>query len=605
MENKRRTEIKQQSIFDYKSLIKALDDAGVKRIHAYTIWRSVVQKNIKDISEIKDIPKAAYKVINEQFSILNIQLVNSQTSKDGNTTKIIFRLPDFHEIEAVIMRYGDDRVNENTNMSNRNNSSYNNNNNKQEKITPKYKRISICVSSQIGCRMGCMFCATGFMGLRGSLLSGEILQQLYYIRNILKEPVRNVVFMGMGEPLENYDEVIDAIRLMVDPRLFSLSSGHILVSTVGIPSNIINLADDLPGVGLCLSLHAPNQSLRERIIPIARLYKVSDLMRSLDIFIFKTIINKCYRNLLDDRNKDLIKDNMNYDDILISNKLLYGHKMIIIEYTMLKDVNDSEEHAIELANLLKYTPISKNIFEELIDNRDDSVKMNINKKPFNNYMTDNRIINKNLKNQIASTIFKELSKDFKRTNFAIVNLIPYNKTNTSTRFSTPSKETITKFAKALIDLNIFVTVRRKMGDGIFGACGQLALKQVKNYNIEDVNQQLGGVSDDENNSDEDFIDDELFMNSSEVEDSEFEAIEKPVNNSDNSARTVNMRTNSLFTIQTKFNNNFKISNIFSVIFSSYYNICKSFILNNKTSILLFIGSGFYIHYFLRKNKRPF
>ncbi|KAK9173177.1 Ribosomal RNA large subunit methyltransferase RlmN/Cfr with Radical SAM domain [Cryptosporidium meleagridis] len=602
MENKRRTDIKKHSIFDYKSLTKALDNAGIKRIHAYTIWRNIVQKDVKDMSEIKDIPKAAFKIINEQFSILNIQLINSQTSKDGNTTKIIFRLQDSHEIEAVIMRYGDDQVNENTNTHNSNNN--NNDSIKQEiNTSSKYKRISICVSSQIGCRMGCMFCATGSMGLRGSLLSGEILQQLYYIKNVLKEPVRNVVFMGMGEPLENYDEVIDSIRLMIDPRVFSLSSGHILVSTVGIPSNIISLADDLPGIGLCLSLHAPNQSLRERIIPIARLYKISDLMRSLDIFIFKTIINKCYKNLIDDRNKDHIKDNMNYNDILISNKLLYGHKMIIIEYTMLKDVNDSEDHAIELANLLKNTPISKNIIEEIMDSRDDSVKMNIN-----HCISDNKIINKNFKSHIASTIFKELSKDFDRTNFAIVNLIPYNKTNTSTRFSTPSKEVITKFAKVLIDLNIFVTVRRKMGDGIFGACGQLALKQAKNYNIEDVNQQLG-VSDDEDNSDEDFINDELFMNSSEIEDSELEAMTKPVNNNNNnnnnnnSTKTVNLRANSLFTIQKKFDDNFKISNVFSRILLSYYDVCKSFILNNKTSIFLLIGSGIYIHYFFRRNKR--
>ncbi|OII72255.1 uncharacterized protein cubi_01588 [Cryptosporidium ubiquitum] len=597
MENKRRTEIKRHSIFDYKSLTRALDNAGVKRIHAYTIWRNIVQKNIKDVSEIKNIPKAAYKVINEQFSILNIQLINSQTSKDGNTTKIIFRLQDSHEIEAVIMRYGDDQENENTNFCNDNDG--------QEKIvSKKYRRISICVSSQIGCRMGCMFCATGSMGLRGSLLSGEILQQLYYIRNILNEPVRNVVFMGMGEPLENYDEVIDAIRLMIDPRLFSLSSGHILVSTVGIPSNIINLADDLPGVGLCLSLHAPNQTLRERIIPIARLYKISDLIRSLDIFIFKTIINKCHKNLLDNRNKEHIKDNMNYNDILISNKLLYGHKMIIIEYTMLKDINDSENHAVELANLLKNTPISKNIFEELIDNRDDSINININKKTFNNYITDNQIINKNFKNHVANTILKELSKDFKRTNFAIVNLIPYNKTSTSTRFSTPSKETITKFAKTLIDLNIFVTVRRKMGDEIFGACGQLALKHAGNYNIEDINQQLRGISD-EYHSDEDFIDDELLINSSEIEDSELETLTSSINTSDHSqtsSKSVNIKSNSLFSIQTKSNNNFKISNIFSTIFSSYYKLCKSFIVNNKASILLFIGSGFYINYLLRKNR---
>ncbi|KAJ1613237.1 putative transmembrane protein [Cryptosporidium canis] len=598
MENKRRADIKKQSIFDFKSLMTALDDVGVKRIHAYTIWRSVVQKNIEDLSEIHDIPKAAYKVINEKFSILNIQPVNTQTSKDGNTTKIIFRLQDSHEIEAVIMRYGDEQPQEDVDTGH---------GDKENSVPIKYKRISICVSSQIGCRMGCMFCATGFMGLRGSLLSGEILQQLYYIKNVLNEPVRNVVFMGMGEPLENYDEVIDAIKLMVDPRLFSLSYGHILVSTVGIPSNIINLADDLPGVGLCLSLHAPNQALRESIIPVARLYKISDLMRSLDIFVFKTIINKCYRNLLDDRNKHQIKDNMSYDDIMISNKLLYGHKMIIIEYTLLEGVNDSESHAVELANLLIHTPISKNIFEELVDSRDDGVniKINIGNDSYNSHTRDNRTNNKNLKGHIAKVIYKELCKDFNRTNFAIVNLIPYNKTTTGTRFSTPSKETVDKFAKTLIDMNIFVTIRRKMGDGIFGACGQLALKQVKNYNIEDSSKQMESISDD---NDDYFIDDELLsVQTSELDYSENETLTNSADNSENShkqRKSLNIRSSSLYSIQSRFNDRFKISNVFSTIFSSYFNICKSLITNNKTSILLLFGSGFLIRYFLRRHRNP-
>ncbi|KAJ1608249.1 putative transmembrane protein [Cryptosporidium canis] len=598
MENKRRADIKKQSIFDFKSLMTALDDVGVKRIHAYTIWRSVVQKNIDDLSEIQDIPKAAYKVINEKFSILNIQPVNTQTSKDGNTTKIIFRLQDSHEIEAVIMRYGDEQPQEDVDTGH---------GGKENSVPIKYKRISICVSSQIGCRMGCMFCATGFMGLRGSLLSGEILQQLYYIKNVLNEPVRNVVFMGMGEPLENYDEVIDAIKLMVDPRLFSLSYGHILVSTVGIPSNIINLADDLPGVGLCLSLHAPNQALRESIIPVARLYKISDLMRSLDIFVFKTIINKCYRNLLDDRNKHQIKNNMSYDDIMISNKLLYGHKMIIIEYTLLEGVNDSESHAVELANLLIHTPISKNIFEELVDSRDDgiNIKINIGNDSYNSHTKDNHTSNKNLKSHIAKVIYKELCKDFNRTNFAIVNIIPYNKTTTGTQFSTPSKETVDKFAKTLINMNIFVTIRRKMGDGIFGACGQLALKQVKNYNIEDSNKQMESISDD---NDDYFMDDELLsVQTSELDYSENETLTNSADNSKNSykqRKPLNIRSSSLYSIQSRFNDRFKISNVFSTIFSSYFNICKNLITNNKTSILLLFGSGFLIRYFLTRHRNP-
>ncbi|KAK6588238.1 hypothetical protein RS030_6817 [Cryptosporidium xiaoi] len=563
--NKRRSEVKTQSIFDYRSFIDALDEAGVKRSRAYNIWQSLIKKNIDDISKIKNVPKKVSKIIEEKFTLLNISVVDSWTSENRETTKLIFKLADSHEIESVIMRYGKNESNGNNGNS-------------------EFRRISLCVSSQIGCRMGCMFCATGSMGLRGSLLSGEIIQQLYYVRNVLGEPVRNVVFMGMGEPLENYTEVVDAIKFMIDQRLFSLSLGHILVSTVGIPTNIINLADDLPGIGLCLSLHAPNQQLRERIIPIARIYKITDLMRFLDVFIFKTIINKCYNKLIDDRNKHLIKNNMTFDDILISNRMLNSHKMIIIEYTLLKGVNDSIEQANELAELLINTPMSKNIIDDLFmakESSSDNYSFDNKTDVRNDILNSTNLINDKLKRNLIKTVYKELSKNYNRMNFTLVNLIPYNKTSTNTQFSTPSKETIYKFASALGEHKLVVTIRRTMGDDIYGACGQLALKQDREYNIEELNDTNKFSRDSSKDCDH-------SSNYSDISESEFDV--SPYNDKNYVVSTLKSRVNN-------------ISCILYSGFSTTKNYIKYHFMNNKLHIGLLVGTGIFAHYlFYRRFK---
>ncbi|KAH7650507.1 hypothetical protein FG379_003579 [Cryptosporidium bovis] len=563
--NKRRSEVKTQSIFDYRSFIDALDEAGVRRSRAYNIWQSLIKKNIDDISKIKNVPKKVSKIIEEKFTLLNISVVDSWTSENRETTKLIFKLADSHEIESVIMRYGKNESNGNNGNS-------------------EFRRISLCVSSQIGCRMGCMFCATGSMGLRGSLLSGEIIQQLYYVRNVLGEPVRNVVFMGMGEPLENYTEVVDAIKFMIDQRLFSLSLGHILVSTVGIPTNIINLADDLPGIGLCLSLHAPNQQLRERIIPIARIYKITDLMRSLDVFIFKTIINRCYNKLIDDRNKHLIKNNMSFDDILISNRLLNSHKMIVIEYTLLKGVNDSIEQANELAELLINTPMPKNIIDDLFQAKEsssDNYSFDNKTDARNDILNSMNLINDKLKRNLIKTVYKELSKNYNRMNFTLVNLIPYNKTSTNTQFSTPSKETIYQFASALGEHKVVVTIRRTMGDDIYGACGQLALKQDREYNIEELNDTNKFNRD----SSKDY---DYSSNYSDIGESEFDV--SPYNDENYVISTLKSRVNN-------------ISCLLYSGFSTTKNYIKYNFMKNKLHIGLLVGTGIFAHYlFYRRVK---
>jgi adenine C2-methylase RlmN of 23S rRNA A2503 and tRNA A37 len=225
----------------------------------------------------------------EEYGTLTSRVQVYKTSVDGSTTKIAVELQDGHVVESVLMRHEG--------------------------------RVTICVSSQVGCAMGCTFCATGTMGIRGNLSSGEILEQLVHGSRILasssssssssstmetpddgrlgtdvvtvaengdgkqKRPldlIRNVVFMGMGEPLNNYTNVLAACRAMIDRRLWNLANNHVTVSTVGVPSRMRDLSRDLPEVNLALSLHAPNQSMREKIVPAARGTPIESLIEALD-----------------------------------------------------------------------------------------------------------------------------------------------------------------------------------------------------------------------------------------------------------------------------------------------------------------------------------
>lgn len=174
-------------------------------------------------------------------------------------------------------------------------------------------RSTLCVSSQVGCKMGCTFCATGSMGFKSNLTSGEIVEQLVHASRI--SPIRNVVFMGMGEPLNNYRALVEAINVMTGLP-FQLSPKRITVSTVGIIHAINKFHSDLPGLNLAVSLHAPVQEIRCQIMPAARAFPLVKLMDSLQQY---------QKN---------------------------SQQKIFIEYIMLDGVNDEEEHAHQLGKLL-------------------------------------------------------------------------------------------------------------------------------------------------------------------------------------------------------------------------------------------------------------
>ncbi|KAG9409873.1 hypothetical protein AC1031_020186 [Aphanomyces cochlioides] len=274
-----------QPLLDVPSLTTFVEANGLKLVHAQKIWKHIasqVQTNSDAISirDVKHLPSQAYPLLEQHFAPFTTTVAEQHTSSDG-TVKLLITLQDGHNVEAVIMKHSG--------------------------------RNTLCVSSQVGCQMGCTFCATGTMGIIADLCAGEILEQLAHAFRVA--PIRNVVFMGMGEPLNNYDAVLAAIRAMTD--IFGLAPKYITLSTVGVIHRIRQLKEDAPLVRLALSLHAPTQELRVKIVPTAKAYPLDKLMLAID---------------------DHLKDREN--------------RMVMMEYIMLKDVNVSIETAHDLGKLL-------------------------------------------------------------------------------------------------------------------------------------------------------------------------------------------------------------------------------------------------------------
>lgn len=297
------------SILDRKALERALDDANiaVKKQHIDSFYQGLHRQHYPPLDEFvsnyylneqkenvddavfplknkmtkkknrnkMQLPKALLQFLSDTdngYVTVTSKVHEAKTSADGTTTKLAIELHDGHLVESVLMRY----------------------------VTVGGSRASLCVSSQVGCAMGCTFCATGTMGIKGNLTTGEILEQIVHADRLLAreadsvkenysdeqaknlDVVRNVVFMGMGEPLNNYDNVVEACRGLIDRKRWNLAHGRVTVSTVGVTPRIHQLTRDLPQVCLALSLHAPNQEMRSAIVPAAKAYKIEGLIDALD-----------------------------------------------------------------------------------------------------------------------------------------------------------------------------------------------------------------------------------------------------------------------------------------------------------------------------------
>lgn len=293
-----------RSLFDASVIRTEFEKAGINTQFIPLIWKYVIQNPNCEWEDIPSLPSAAYPLLGSKFKVLSSNLHSVIESSDQVTTKLLIKLQNGAFVEAVIMRY-DSRLGT-----------------LGGKPRPGGLRSTLCISSQVGCKMGCKFCATGSMGFKSNLSSGEILEQLVHASSLSQ--IRNVVFMGMGEPLNNYAALVEAIRVMTASP-FHLSPKKITVSTVGIIHAINKLHFDIPNVNLAVSLHAPVQDIRCRIMPAARAFPLERLMAALQEY---------QKN---------------------------SQQKIFIEYIMLDGVNDEEQHAHQLGRLLETFQVVVNL----------------------------------------------------------------------------------------------------------------------------------------------------------------------------------------------------------------------------------------------------
>ena len=279
------TNTDKENILNYypEELEKIVTELGDKKFRAAQVF-GWLAKGVTGFDGMNNVPAALREKLEERYYIGLPKAVRRQESKDG-TVKCLFEFADGTQIESVFMKY-----------------EYGN---------------SICISSQAGCRMGCTFCASTMDGLDRCLSGGEMLGQVLAMRNLTGEDIGHVVVMGMGEPFDNYEELSRFIRLIHDKKGYNLGLRNITISTCGLIPKIKEFAVDFPQVNLAVSLHAPNQQLRQRTMPVAKKYDYDELMRA------------C----------------MEYTE-------LTGRR-ITFEYAVIDGVNDSTACAKELASHLK------------------------------------------------------------------------------------------------------------------------------------------------------------------------------------------------------------------------------------------------------------
>jgi 23S rRNA (adenine2503-C2)-methyltransferase len=260
-------------------------DLGDKAFRGKQIYSWIHEKLVDSFDEMSNLSKDLREQLKERCELINLDVVDKLVSKEGETAKYLFRLRDGRVIESVLMKY--------------------------------YHGNSICISSQVGCRMGCKFCASTIGGLERNLTASEMLDQIYKIQKISGERVSNIVVMGTGEPLDNMDHLLRFIKLISDENGLNISQRNITVSTCGLVEKMKELANENLQITLAISLHAPNDTVRKELMPIANKYTIDEILKACEYYFQKT------------------------------------GRRITFEYSLVEGVNDSREYALELCSRIK------------------------------------------------------------------------------------------------------------------------------------------------------------------------------------------------------------------------------------------------------------
>ena len=275
-------DLKSMTLPELEQAMKAMSFPAFRARQLYQ-WMHV--KLAPDYGAMTNIPSAMKEKLEETFAYTRVRMIDRQISKLDGTQKFLFAMPDNSLVESVFMKY-------------------------------KFGN-SICISSQVGCRMGCRFCASTLDGLIRSLTPSEMLEQIYEIRRVTGEKISHVVVMGTGEPLDNYDNLVRFIHLLTDENGMNLSQRNVTVSTCGIVPRMYDLAGEDLSITLALSLHAVTDEKRREIMPIAERYSIKELMEACAAYFDRT------------------------------------GRQVTFEYSLIRDVNDSAEDAAGLAALAK------------------------------------------------------------------------------------------------------------------------------------------------------------------------------------------------------------------------------------------------------------
>lgn len=318
-----------------KELTSFMEGLGEKAFRAKQIYQWIHEKQVDSFEEMTNVSKKLIEVLNEKTYLTSLKKEAVQISKLDGTRKYLFLLEDGNVIESVLMRY-------------------------------KHGN-SVCISSQVGCRMGCRFCASTLDGLVRGLTAGEMLDQIYQIGKDIGERISNVVVMGTGEPLDNYDNLLKFIELLTDENGINISQRNLTVSTCGIVPRMIELADENLAITLALSLHASNQQKRLELMPVANKYDIKEVVDACKYYFAKT------------------------------------GRRITFEYSLVGGVNDTDEDARELIQLIK------------------GINCHVNLIPVNpikerDYVQSNAKVIENFKNKlekggINATVRREMGRD--------------------------------------------------------------------------------------------------------------------------------------------------------------------------------------------------
>lgn len=331
---------------DIKEINEFLKSSNLPDYRLKQIIKAVYQDGVSNFSEITTISKDLREKMDQEIKILSFEAENVLVSRDKKSFKALLKLAGGNYIETVL-------------------------------LSPISNHWSACVSSQAGCALGCKFCATGNSGLKRNLTSEEITDQVlfwkqYIKKNNLSGSFHSIVFMGMGEPFMNYEEVKKSIKSLMDSELFNFGARHISVSTAGLPKGIKQLAKDFPQVNLAISLVSANNRKRSELMPINRTYKLEEIKKALDYYFDTT------------------------------------NRKVFLEYIMLEDVNDKRNDADNLikfinsnskpnllhVNLIRYNAATSG----LKPSKDETVKW------FKEYLA---------KNKISATVRKSLGEEIK------------------------------------------------------------------------------------------------------------------------------------------------------------------------------------------------